>query len=323
MTTRVNILCPARLFRAGGSAATISRDAGHGGRSAVGPPGPYAVAVSIDLHAHSVVSDGTGSPGQVVADAAAAGLDVIALTDHDTTAGWAEAAEAARRLGVALVRGAEISARADGIGVHILAYLPDPTDPDLLGLTRGTRSARAARARRMVERLGTDFPITWADVVAQTQPGTTIGRPHMADALVAAGVVPNRQAAFADILRSGSRYYERYPSPEADDVVRVVQAAGGVPVFAHPGAQSRGRIVDDDAIRRLAAAGLAGLEVRHRDNDDEQRARLAGLAAELGLFVTGSSDYHGAGKPNRLGENTTTPEVLAAIEAAGRVEVIR
>jgi len=279
--------------------------------------------VRIDLHTHSSVSDGTESPGELVASAAAAGLDVVALTDHDTTAGWAEASDAARRLGVALVPGTEVSALSRGVSVHLLSYLQDPADPALADVIAQTRDARLHRGRAIVERLSEDLPITWDDVLAQQQPGTVVGRPHIADALVALGVVPDRTAAFADLLSARGRYYVPYYAPEAVEAVEAVLASGGVPVFAHPGADGRGRVVPDSAIEELAEAGLAGLEVHHRDHTPEQRARLSALADRLGLLVTGSSDYHGTGKDNVLGENTTTPEVLAEIERRGRTAVVR
>ena len=277
----------------------------------------------IDLHTHSNASDGTESPAGVVESAAAAGLDVVALTDHATTAGWDEAAEAALRTGVALVRGTEVSARSAGISVHLLSYLHDPAHPALVAQNDEVRLARSERARTMVRLLGRDFEVTWDDVLAQTEPGTTIGRPHIADALVHAGYAPDRSAAFASILRTGSDYYVPHYAPDALDAIRAVRAAGGVPVFAHPGADVRGRVVGDEVIEEMAAAGLLGLEVHHRDNGPEQQRRLTMMARSLGLFVTGSSDYHGAGKPNRLGENTTDPAVLALIEEIGRSDVIR
>ena len=277
----------------------------------------------IDLHTHSNASDGTESPAGVVESAAAAGLDVVALTDHDTTAGWDEAAEASLRTGVALVRGTEVSARSAGISVHLLSYLHDPAHPALVAQNDEVRLARSERARTMVRLLGRDFDVTWDDVLAQTEPGTTIGRPHIADALVHAGYAPDRSAAFASILRTGSDYYVPHYAPDALDAIRAVRAAGGVPVFAHPGADVRGRVVGDEVIEEMAAAGLLGLEVHHRDNGPDQQRRLTMMARSLDLFVTGSSDYHGAGKPNRLGENTTDPAVLALIEEIGRSDVIR
>ncbi|KGM09949.1 PHP domain-containing protein [Cellulomonas carbonis] len=277
----------------------------------------------IDLHTHSYVSDGTDAPAALVADAARAGLDVVALTDHDTTAGWDEAAAAAREHGVVLVPGMELSCRAGGTSVHLLSYLHDPEDAALLAEAEETRGSRLRRAHRMVELLAADLDITWADVEAQTEPGTTVGRPHVADALVALGHVPDRSAAFATLLAAGSPYYVPHHAPDAVRAVELVRAAGGVPVLAHPRASERGAVVPEAVIRRMVDAGLAGLEVDHRDHTGSQREHLRGLAQSLGLLVTGSSDYHGAGKPNLLGENLTSPDVLQAIEDQGRRKVVR
>ena len=277
----------------------------------------------IDLHTHSTASDGTEAPAQVVAAAAAAGLDVVALTDHDTTAGWAQATAAAAQHGIALVRGTEVSARADGISIHLLSYLQDPTHPALTDELDRTRDARLNRARQIVELLAVDVPITWEDVLAQSRDAVVVGRPHIADALVARGVVPDRDTAFAHLLASNGPYHVPHYAPDGPDAVRAIRAAGGVPVFAHPGADARGHIVPDRVFDRLAAAGLAGIEVQHRDHSPAQRTRLTAIAERLGLLVTGSSDYHGEGKANRLGENLTAPEVLAAIEDQGTTTVVR
>ena len=272
----------------------------------------------IDLHTHSNVSDGTEAPGAVMASAAAAGLDAVALTDHDSTAGWGEAADAARMLGLVFIPGMEVSCRTDeGISVHVLSYLHDPSHPGLLAEIAKSRSARVSRAERMVERLAEDYPISWADVQEQVAPGATIGRPHIADALVAAGVVPNRSAAFTGILTARSRYFVAHYAPDPADAVRLIREAGGVPVFAHPEASSRGRVVGERTYKQMIDAGLAGLEIEHRDNPEDGRAYLRRLAEEHSLLVTGSSDYHGTGKPNLLGENTTSPEVLERIEELG------
>lgn len=277
----------------------------------------------IDLHAHSVASDGTDTPEGVMAAAASAGLDVVALTDHDTTAGWAAAEAVVGRHGVALVRGAELSCRAEDVSVHLLAYLHDPDDAALLAEAGLVRESREGRAREMVRRLAVDYPLTWEDVMAQTGPDATVGRPHIADALVARGVLADRSAAFVSILTNASPYYVQHYATPLVRAIGLVLAAGGVPVIAHPGAATRGRVLSDAAIRAAADAGLAGLEVHHRDNPPEQVVRLAALAAELGLLATGSSDYHGLGKPNLLGERTTRADVLAAIEERGRVAVVR
>jgi predicted metal-dependent phosphoesterase TrpH len=274
--------------------------------------------VRIDLHAHSNVSDGTQAPADLVAAAAKAGLDVLALTDHDSTDGWAEAALAAREHGIALVPGMEVSCRtAEGISVHLLSYLHDPAHPGLVEEITKAKDARHTRAQRMVSLLAEDYPLTWDDVIHHVAPGATLGRPHIADALVAAGVVEDRSEAFSAILTSRSRYFVQHYAPEPALAVELVRAAGGVPVFAHPVASARGRIVGERTYREMIDAGLAGLEIYHRDNPEEGREFLRGLAERHGLLVTGSSDFHGAGKPNVLGENLTTPEVLARIEELG------
>ncbi|PSS43841.1 MULTISPECIES: PHP domain-containing protein [Arthrobacter] len=278
----------------------------------------------IDLHAHSNISDGTQPPADLVASAAQAGLDVVALTDHDTTDGWAEAAAAAKALGVALVPGMEISCRtSEGISVHLLSYLHDPTHPGLLEEISKARDARLSRAEHMVALLAEDYPLNWDDVTQHLAPGATVGRPHIADALVAAGIVSDRTEAFATILTSHSRYYVQHYAVEPALAVELVRDAGGVPVFAHPVASARGRVVGERTFHEMIDAGLGGLEVWHRDNPREGREYLLGLAAKHDLIVTGSSDYHGKGKPNLLGENLTSPEQFARIEDQGRGSVIR
>ena len=267
----------------------------------------------IDLHTHSTASDGTGTPAQVVQEAAESGLDVVALTDHDTTSGWAQAADAARAAGVDLVPGMEISCTYYGTSIHLLSYLHDPTFEPLLHELAHARTSRDSRARRIVDRLASDVPLAWEDVEAQVTDGATIGRPHIADALVARDIVADRREAFDTYLHDGSRYYASHYAIDVVDAVELVRAAGGVPVFAHPFAQKRGRIVDESVIALMADAGLAGIEAHHRDHSPEQTRRALAAARTFGLFVTGSSDYHGTGKPNRLGEFTTEPVVLETI----------
>ncbi|MCZ2404017.1 PHP domain-containing protein [Paenarthrobacter sp. Z7-10] len=276
----------------------------------------------IDLHTHSNISDGTQPPAMLMAAARDAGLDVLALTDHDTTLGWAEAAAAVASTGVALLPGMEVTCRtAEGISVHLLCYLHDPGFAGLLEEITKAKDARHSRARRMVERLAEDYPLNWDDVTQHVAPGATMGRPHIADALVAAGVVEDRTEAFANILTSHSRYYVSHYAPDPVLAITLIRAAGGVPVFAHPVASARGRVVGEQTFGDMISAGLLGVEVDHRDNPEEGRAWLRGLAAEHDLIITGSSDYHGRGKPNRLGENLTSPESLARIEdlASGAV----
>ncbi|MGL3805043.1 PHP domain-containing protein [Paeniglutamicibacter sp. R2-26] len=272
----------------------------------------------IDLHTHSHVSDGTESPADLVTAAAAAGLDVVALTDHDQTSGWADASARALELGIGLVPGMEISCKTDhGISVHLLSYLHDPTHPGLLEEIEKARDARITRARRMVELLAEDYPVDWELVSKHSVPGATIGRPHIADALVTAGVVRTRTEAFAQVLTARSRYYVGHYAMDPVTAVRLVREAGGVPVFAHPVASARGRIVGEETYEAMIGAGLLGLEINHRDNPEDGRRHLRALADRHGLVVTGSSDYHGTGKPNRLGENTTAPEMLRRILEAG------
>ena len=268
----------------------------------------------IDLHTHSTASDGTQSPAAVVGSAAEAGLDVLALTDHDTTSGWEQAAAAAMSHGIALVRGIEISCQHEGISIHLLGYLQDPAAPGLLAELDRSRQSRATRAQRIVGLLSADVPLHWDDVLAQIEPGATIGRPHIADAMVARGIVPSRELAFATYLGDGSPYVVSHYAPDPVRAVRLVVQAGGVAVMAHPFASIRGPVVSDAVIETMAAAGMAGLEVHHRDHSGDQVRHGLDLSASLGLLVTGSSDYHGDGKPNRLGENTTDPEVLQQIE---------
>lgn len=279
--------------------------------------------VLIDLHTHSSLSDGTDTPRELMAAAARAGLAVVALTDHDSTQGWAEAAAAVGSTGVALVRGTEISTNSNGVSVHLLSYLHDPAHAQLAAAFTATRDSRDNRARRMVARVAADYPLTWAEVVAQAGPDATIGRPHVADALAARGYVADRTEAFASILAADGPYYVRYDSPDLVATVKLVREAGGVPVIAHVRASARGRIISDEAIGDLVAHGLAGIEVDHRDHTRADRDHLRALARELGVFTTGASDYHGSGKPNRLGENTTSPKVLAQIEEQGYLDVIR
>jgi hypothetical protein len=272
----------------------------------------------IDLHAHSSVSDGTETPAELVRAAAAAGLGTIALTDHDSTAGWSEASAAAIVEHLTLIPGMEFSTRVEYASVHLLAYLFDPADSALLAEMTRVRAARLTRAEQMVARIGADYDLSWDDVLAQTSPEATVGRPHIADALVARGHALNRSAAFAGILHWKAGYYQPHYAPDPLRAIQLVRAAGGVPVIAHPATRGIGDIVAESRLKTLVEAGLFGLELGHRENKPEPTARLYELAAKFGLFVTGSSDYHGTGKPNRLGENTTAPEVLERIIAEGR-----
>jgi predicted metal-dependent phosphoesterase TrpH len=269
--------------------------------------------VRIDLHTHSTASDGTDTPSQLVRKAAAAGLDVVALTDHDTTRGHAEAV-AALPEGLTLVTGAELSCRIDGISMHMLAYLFDPEEPALLAERELVRDDRVPRAKAMVAKLNAlGVPVTWEQVARIAGDGS-VGRPHVATALVELGVVPTVGDAFTEEwLADGGRAFVEKHETDPFEALRLIKAAGGVAVFAHPAAAKRGRTVPESTIAELAAAGLDGVEVDHMDHDADARARLRGLAEELGLLMTGSSDYHGSRKTCLLGEYTTDPEVYGEI----------
>ncbi|MEV1023940.1 PHP domain-containing protein [Streptomyces sp. NPDC050264] len=267
----------------------------------------------IDLHTHSTASDGTDTPAELVRNAAAAGLDVVALTDHDTTRGHAEAIAAVPE-GLTLVTGAELSCRLDGVSMHMLAYLFDPAEPDLLAERELVRDDRVPRAKAMIARLnGLGVPVTWEQVARIAGDGS-VGRPHIASALVELGVVPTVSDAFTpEWLSDGARAYVEKHETDPFDAIRLVKAAGGVTVFAHPAAAKRGSTVPESAIAELAAAGLDGIEVDHMDHDPATRDRLRGLAADVGLLTTGSSDYHGSRKTCVLGEYTTDPEIYGEI----------
>ncbi len=267
----------------------------------------------IDLHTHSTASDGTDTPAELVRNAAAAGLDVVALTDHDTTRGHDEA-RAALPAGLTLVTGAELSCRLDGVSMHMLAYLFDPAEPALLAERELVRDDRVPRAKAMIAKLNAlGVPVTWEQVARIAGDGS-VGRPHVASALVELGVVPTVSDAFTDQwLADGGRAYVEKHETDPFEAIRLVKGAGGVCVFAHPAATKRGRTVPESAIAEMAAAGLDGIEVDHMDHDPDTRARLRGLAKDLGLLVTGSSDYHGSRKTVSLGAFTTDPEVYGEI----------
>lgn len=273
----------------------------------------------IDLHAHSTASDGTDSPAELMAAAAAAGLDVVAITDHDTTAGWAEAV-AAVAPGLRLVRGAEFSCVAEGadgatVSLHLLGYLFNPDAEAITTEQTRLRAERRSRLRTMAERMAADgFPVHPDELLASLPGDAPVGRPHLARVLVDAGVVASVDEAFARFLATGGPYYAGRADTAARTAVRMVRAAGGVPVLAHAYGRRRGPVIGPGTVRELAAAGLLGLEVDHLDHDATDRDALHGLATELGLLVTGSSDYHGSNKTIRLGQEQTPVESLERIE---------
>jgi predicted metal-dependent phosphoesterase TrpH len=261
--------------------------------------------VRIDLHVHSSASDGTDPPAEVARRAAAAGLDVVALTDHDTMAGIAPAT-AALPPGLTLVPGLELSCLDDGRSMHLLGYLCDPGDPALAAETELIRDDRVLRAQAMVARLAElGAPVTWEQVAAIAG-DAVVGRPHIARALAEAGVVATPADAFtADWIADGGRAHVGRYAPDVARGIALVRAAGGVPVLAHP--RSPGYEIADEVVAGLAAAGLAGLEVFHPDHDHSERTRLTRLANSLDLVMTGGSDDHGAFNDSGLGSATTPP----------------
>ncbi len=266
----------------------------------------------IDLHTHSSASDGTQTPTELVLAALEAGLDVLALTDHDTADGWPEAVEAAEQHGLTLLRGMEISTVHGDASVHLLAYLPDPTEPRLAAALTRIRAGRTDRVPRMVERLRErGSAITVEDVLRASAGTPAPGRPHVADALVTLGEVRDRDEAFARFLANGRpAFVDRYATP-LQEMVGLVAGAGGASVIAHPWGRHGTTALDADLLGALRARGLSGIEVDHEDHDPDERSRLRALARDLDLVATGSSDHHGLGKTGHdLGCNVTAPEEL-------------
>lgn len=265
-----------------------------------------------DLHTHSVHSDGTTTPAEIVAEAATLGLAGIALTDHDTVEGWGEAREAAVLAGIDFLPGMEITTKHDHRSTHLLAYGFAPELPELTAALAQVRQSRHGRAKEMVSRLAVDFQIDWQSVIEGGE-HRTLGRPHIADALVNAGYFADRGTAFAEVLHPRSQYYVPTYAIDTVDAIRMVSDAGGVAVLAHPAAGRMTRPVDESALEAFAAAGLWGIELDHPENRLEWIPSLAAFAAEHGLQVTGASDYHGAGKANRLGERTSPASIWQVI----------
>ena len=286
----------------------------------------------IDLHSHSTRSDGKESPTEVFEHAAAAGVNVLALTDHDTTSGWLEAAEAADRFGLGFVPGIEVTTRATvtrdsrrhHISIHMLAYLPDPNHQELAQVLADSVTSREARLRAIVEKIGADFDLEWSDVEMFIADGATNGRPAVADAMIHRGHFDSRDAVFAEIWPNGSdRYYvPNRGVPDTIEAIQLIRRAGGVPVIAHPLSRGKGPDVGQPMPRahfeEMISAGLAGFEVYHRDVPERARRWLIRLAKKHNLVITGSSDYHGKeGKVNLLGENTTSEAMLERIVSQG------
>lgn len=270
----------------------------------------------IDLHTHTTVSDGTDTPAQLVNKALAQGLHALAITDHDAIAGWDSAIQTLRGK-LKLILGAEISCLTkDGISVHMLGLLFDEKNLSIKEMLENNRDERLPRMRKMIELMAADgIPITLADVEAAMPIGATMGRPHLADALVAKKIIKSRDEAFNGLIDNDSKYYVAHMAPTPVDAIKAIRAAGGVAVIAHPFASLRGQILKSEDFLDLKAAGLSGIEVNHRDQSNEERANLLTIARDLDLVITGSSDYHGTGKLNSLGENVTDPAEWDRLEA--------
>lgn len=279
----------------------------------------------IDLHTHTNCSDGTDTPAQLVNKALAEGLSVLAITDHDTTSGW-QASRLALRAELSLVLGAEISClTTNGVSVHMLGLLFDGENLQMQNMLENTRDGRIPRAHKMIELLNAGgINITMEDVESVKPVGATLGRPHIADALVKNGVVSSRDEAFTDLLHNNSPFYVAHMAPTPEDAVSIIRNAGGVAVIAHPFASHRGEVLSAHDFLPLKKAGLNGIEVNHRDHSNEERNALADIARELDLVITGASDYHGTGKLNSLGENHTHQAEWERLESeADQRRVIR
>lgn len=272
----------------------------------------------IDLHTHSVLSDGTDTPTELVRKAAAAGLQVVALTDHDLVTGWAEAEEAGQRHGIRVVRGIEWSTTDGARGQHLLAYDVDPTHPEIAGMLQRAGRSRVWRYEQVLTRLAElDLGVEDAEVRTLVEDGGTPSRKHLAIALLArypAEFPGGEQEVFARLLNPGARAYVDRDRPTIEDAVRATTAAGGTTVVAHPRDTTRDAGMSDERIEELAALGLTGIEVDHRMHSDADRAALRALAIRLDLVTTGSSDYHGTRKVDHdLGCHLTDPEQAARL----------
>ena len=270
----------------------------------------------IDLHTHTTCSDGTDSPRALVNIALAQGVEVLGLTDHDTVAGWNEAKSAVRGE-IELVLGAEVSCLTEsGTSVHMLGLLFDGTNAGMLSMLERTRDDRVPRMIKMIQLLNAaGINVTMKDVEEVMPHGATMGRPHLADAMVKLGLISSRDEAFKELLNNESQFYVAHMAPTPEVAIAQIRAAGGVAVIAHPFASHRGETLQAEAFVSLVLAGLNGIEVDHRDQNNEERELLRDIARELDLVITGASDYHGVGKLNRLGECTTNRDQWEKLEA--------
>lgn len=270
----------------------------------------------IDLHTHSSVSDGTDTPTRLVLNAQRAGLDVVALADHDTFDGLAEAQHAGARIGVQVVNAVEMSTKLAGRSVHLLGYGARVDDPELNAELAQIRQSRQGRLAAMAQKL-TDlgYPLTEADILAQAMGAPSVGRPHVADAMIAKGYIADRKEAFIRFLdHDGPAYVSRYAA-DLPRAIELIRRAGGVAVLAHPWGRDNEDVLTVDVIHKLTFDhGLDGIEVDHQDHTMDKRHLLYAMGGRLGLIRTGGSDYHGTGKVNHdLGCNTTRATALREI----------
>jgi predicted metal-dependent phosphoesterase TrpH len=271
-----------------------------------------------DLHAHSDRSDGTLSPDEVVALAGRRDLAGIALTDHDTFDGLDEAAAAAEELGLDFVPGIEFSAEYDGASLHILGYWVDPHDEAVNAELDRLSATRFRRGELIVEKLRElGFEIDF-ERVRRIAGGQTIARPHVAQAMVEAGIVATEQEAFDRYISDDGLAYVPKHALEPLEALRLIRRAGGGCVLAHPGMWKGNGSVPDELIERMAEGGMVGLEVWHPDHDEEMRSRYAALAERLGLVATSASDCHGERYGYRMGTERTDAETVR--ELRRRVE---
>ena len=263
----------------------------------------------IDLHTHTTASDGTDKPFEMLENAKKAGLTVVAMTDHDSIEGWREVRSKRDQIpaGLTIVPGAEVSTRTQlGMSVHIVGLLFDAKNAKLAKLLSDTRDDRIPRMEKMIEKLkAAGYQVTMEDVEEVKPIGATLGRPHLADALIKNGIVASRDEAFAELLHNNSQFYVSHWAPSPVEAIKAIAAAGGVSILAHPFAEKRGAVLTFGEVTELAAAGLNGIERNKRDQDEAAHSKIDQLSSEHNLIKVGSSDYHGSARANQLGEEQT------------------
>ena len=263
----------------------------------------------IDLHTHTTASDGTDKPFEMLQNARKAGLTVVAMTDHDSIEGWREVRSKRDQIpaGLTIVPGAEVSTRTQlGMSVHIVGLLFDAKNAQLAKLLSDTRDDRIPRMEKMIQKLkAAGYQVTMEDVEEVKPLGATLGRPHLADALIKNGIVASRDEAFAELLHNNSQFYVSHWAPSPVEAIKAIATAGGVSILAHPFAEKRGPVLTFGEVAELAAAGLNGIERNKRDQDEAAHSKIDQLSSEHNLIKVGSSDYHGSARANQLGEEQT------------------